>query len=227
MTSYVFIARALLIWNLCCAVGLCASPTPYDWSPWSSASSYRPANVLSATVWPQAVKRVAVLPLACGLSDVPADYFSAHDPIWRSALQGSHRAEFVAFSRSDLTRLTGRASVSTAQLLPPDFLERVAAFSGADAVAFLEVTSFNPYGTISIGFRARITEIASKGTLWALEDVIHLEETVVAQVVKDGLSRRETRSSTSSEMNGVRLTPTRAMGYVATAIAQTLPPRKS
>lgn len=220
------IARALLAWSMWLATGFSAPLDPYGWSPWSSSISYRPANVLSAPVWPAAVKRVAVLPVACGLADVPADYFSAHDPIWRAALQGSHRAEFVAVSRADLARWSGRSSFSTAQLLPPDFLERMAAFTGADAVAFLEVTSFSPYGAVSIGFRARITEVASKGTLWALEDVIHMDDTSVSQVAKDVLSRRETRSSAASELNGVRLNPSRAIGYVATAIAQTLPPRK-
>lgn len=207
-------------------VATAASPMGYNWSPWSSQAAYRPTNVHSAQIWPQAVKRVAVLPLACGLAEVPADYFSVHDPIWRAALQGSHRAEFVSVSRSDLMRWIGRSSVSTAQALPPDFLERVAAFTGADAVAFLEVTSFSPYGAISIGFRARITEVTFKGTLWALEDVIQMDDTSVSQVAKDVLSRRESRSSAASELNGMRLTPSRAIGYVATVIAQTLPPRK-
>jgi hypothetical protein len=217
----VFLAREALVVSVARA-----SVTPYAWSPWSSQLAYRPTNVLSAQVWPQAVKRVAVLPLACGLADVPVDYFSAHDPIWRAALQGSHRAEFVTVSRSDMARLSGRSSLSTSQLLPPDFLERVAALTGADAVAFLEVTSFSPYGSISIGFRARITEVVSKGTIWALEDVIQMDQSEVSQSVKDGLSRRESRSSVVSELNGVKITPSRAMSYVASAIAQTLPPRK-
>jgi hypothetical protein len=203
-----------------------ASPMSYDWSPWSSQAAYRPDNVLAVQIWPQAVKRVAVLPLTCGLAEVPADYFSAHDPIWRAALQGSHRAEFVSVSRADLLRWIGKSSVSTAEALPPDFLERLSAFTGADAVAFLEVTSFSPYGSISIGFRARITEVRFKSTLWAIEDVIQMDDTSVSQVAKDVLSRRESRSSTASELNGVRLTPSRAIGYVAAAIAQTLPPRK-
>lgn len=226
MRAFAVIARGCLVSSVCLATGFPAPLDPFGWSPWSSSISYRPANVLSATIWPVAVKRVAVLPLACGLVDVPADYFSAHDPIWRAALQGSHRAEFVSVTRADLVRWSGRSSVSAAQRLPPDFLERVAAFTGAEAVAFLEVTSFSPYGAVSIGFRARITEVASKGTLWALEDVIHIDETSVLQVAKDVLSRRETRSSSASELNGVRLTPSRAIGYVAGAIAQTLPPRK-
>lgn len=216
----------LLAWSSCLSAGMGASSTPYDWSPWSSGIAYRPANVLAAPVWPPLVKRVAVLPVACSLGDLPSDYFSAHDPIWRGSLQGSHRAEFVAVSRADLARLAGKASVSTVQPLPPDFLERVAAFSGSDAVAFLEVTSFNPYGSVSIGFRARITEVVSKVTVWAVEDVVHFDETAMAEVVKEGIARRETRSSLASEMSGVRLTPSKAVGYVATAIAKTLPPRK-
>jgi len=168
---------------------------------------------------------VVVLPVACSLSDLPADYFSAHDSIWRSALQASHRAEFVFLPRTELARLIGKTSISTSENLPGYFWEKLAAQTGADAVAFLEVTHFSPYGTIEIGFRSRITEIQTRHTIWAVEDVVKFDEASVSKVLRDGLNRKDTRSPISSELNGVRLTPSRAISYIAADVARTLPPR--
>jgi hypothetical protein len=73
---------------------------------WRTPPAYQPENIFAAKAWPVGVKRVAVLPVATLLADVPADYFSAHDPVWLSALQTSHRAEFVAVTRAELLRWT-------------------------------------------------------------------------------------------------------------------------
>jgi len=194
-------------------------------NPVQSKSVYRPGSLFAAPSWPSFVRRVVVLPVACGLTDLPADYFSAHDSIWRSALQASHRAEFVFLPRTELARLIGKTSFSTSENLPAYFWEKLVAHTGADAVVFLEVTQFSPYGTIEIGFRARITEIHSRVTIWAAEDVIQFDEVSVSQVLKDGLNRKDSRSPIASEVSGVRLTPSRAVGYIASDLAQTLPPR--
>ncbi len=111
---------------------------------WRTPPAYQPENILAAKAWPAGVKRVAVLPVATLLADVPADYFSSHDPVWLSALQASHRAEFVAVTRAELLRWTGRVSVSTTYPLPPDLLARIVEHTGAEAVAFLEVTHVSP-----------------------------------------------------------------------------------
>jgi hypothetical protein len=181
-----------------------------------SKSVYRPGSLFAAPSWPSYVRRVVVLPVACGLSDLPADYFSAHDSIWRSALQASHRAEFVFLPRTELARLIGKTSFSTSENLPAYFWEKLAAHTGADAVAFLEVTQFSPYGTIEIGFRARITEIHSRVTI---------DEASVSQVLNDSLKRKDSRSPIASEVSGVRLTPLKAVSYISSDLAQTLPPR--
>jgi len=186
---------------------------------------YRPGSVFAAPSWPGFVRRVVVLPVACGLAELPQDYFAVHDAVWRAALQSSHRAEFVFYSRRDLVRLIGRTSISTSESLPAYFWEKLAAETGAEAVAFLEVTHFAPYGSIEIGFRARISEVFSRVTIWAVEDVVKFDEASISKVLREGLSRKDSRSPIASEVNGVRLTPSRAVGYIASDLAQTLPPR--
>jgi len=200
-------------------------PKDFRESPVQPKSVYHPGSLFSAPSWPSSVRRVVVLPVACGLTDLPADYFSAHDSIWRSALQASHRAEFVFLPRTELARLIGKTSFSTSENLPAYFWEKLVAHTGADAVVFLEVTQFSPYGTIEIGFRARITEIHSRVTIWAAEDVIQFDAVSVSQVLKDGLNRKDSRSPIASEVSGVRLTPSRAVSYISLDLAQTLPPR--
>jgi hypothetical protein len=200
-------------------------PKDFSEPPVPPKSVYRPGSIFAAPSWPSFVRRVVVLPVACNLVDLPADYFSAYDSIWRSALQSSHRAEFVFLPRTELSRMMGKTSFSTSENLPAYFWEKLAVHTGAEAVAFLEFTQFSPYGTIEIGFRSRITEIQSRLTIWAVEDVVKFDEASVSQALRDGLNRKDSRSPVASEVSGVRLTPSRAVGYIASDIAQTLPPR--
>jgi hypothetical protein len=164
--------------------------------------------------------------VATFLADVPVDYFSAHDPVWLSALRTSHRAEFVAVTRAELLRWTGRMSFSTVYPLPPDLLARIVEHTGAEAVAFLEVTHFNPYGSQTIGLRGRIMELASNRALWAFEETIQADEAGTAQMFREGLGRQDHLLSSSSALAGIRISPIKIVTYVARVLVKTLPPRQ-
>jgi hypothetical protein len=193
---------------------------------WRTPPAYQPENILAAKAWPVGVKRVAVLPVATLLSDVPADYFSAHDPVWLSALQASHRAEFVSVTRAELLRWTGRMSFSTTYPLPPDLLARIVQHTGAEAVALLEVTHFSPYGSQTIGLRGRIMELTPNRAIWAFEETIQADEAGTAQMFREGLGRQDHLLSSSSSLAGIRISPIKIVTYVARVLVKTLPPRQ-
>ena len=204
-------------------------PIPYsgfEVQRWLSPPVYKPDNVLADKVWPVGVRRVAVLPVSTVLSDLPAEYFSAHDPVWLSALQGTHRAEFVAVTRAELLRWTGRMSFSATYPLPPDLMARIIAHTGAEAVAFLEVTHFSPYGSQSIGLRGRIMELAPNRAFWAFEETINADDSGTAQLFREGLGRKDHLLSPPSELAGIRISPMKIVSYVAQVIVKTLPPRQ-
>lgn len=193
---------------------------------WRTPPAYQPENIFAAKAWPAGVKRVAVLPVATLLADVPVDYFSAHDPVWLSALQASHRAEFVAVTRAELLRWTGRMSFSTTYPLPPDLLARIVEHTGAEAVAFLEVTHFSPYGSQTIGLRGRIMELSPSRAIWAFEETINADEAGTSQLFREGLGRQDHLLSAPSELAGIRISPIKIVSYVAQVIVKTLPPRQ-
>lgn len=193
---------------------------------WRTPPAYQPENIFAAKAWPAGVKRVAVLPVATLLADVPVDYFSAHDPVWLSALQASHRAEFVAVTRAELLRWTGRMSFSTTYPLPPDLLARIVEHTGAEAVAFLEVTHFSPYGSQTIGLRGRIMELAPNRAIWAFEETINADDAATAQMFREGLGRQDRLLSTSSALAGIRISPIKIVSYVSRVLVETLPPRQ-
>ena len=202
---------------------------PYDGfevQRWRTPPAYQPENIFAVKAWPVGVKRVAVLPVATVLADVPAEYFSAHDPVWLSALQSSHRAEFVAVTRAELLRWTGRMSFSTAYPLPPDLLARIVEHTGAEAVAFLEVTHFSPYGSQTIGLRGRIMELAQNRAIWAFEETIDADDAATAQMFREGLGRQDHLLSPNSALAGIRISPLKIVSYVARVLVQTLPPRQ-
>ena len=219
----------LLVTSGACA---CAAQRPaitfggFEVPRWRTPPAYQPENIFAATAWPVGVKRVAVLPVASLLVDVPADYFSAHDPVWLSALQTSHRAEFVAVTRAELLRWTGRRSFSTTNPLPPDLLARIVEHTGAQAVAFIEVTHLMPYGSQTIGLRGRITELAPNRAFWAFEETIQADEAGTAQMFREGLGRQDRLLSSSSALAGIRLSPIKIVTYVARVLVKTLPPRQ-
>ena len=193
---------------------------------WRTPPAYQPENIFSIKAWPAGVKRVAVLPVAAVLADVPVDYFSTHDPVWLSALQASHRAEFVAVTRAELLRWTGRMSFPTTYPLPPDLLARILEHTGAEAVAFLEVTHFSPYGSQTIGLRGRIMELAPNRAIWAFEETINADEAGTAQMFREGLGRQDHLLSPSSALAGIRISPIKIVSYVARVLVKTLPPRQ-
>jgi len=203
-------------------------PTPYsgfDLQGWVSPPVYKPENVLADRVWPVGVKRVAVLPVATVLTNLPAEYFATHDPVWLSALQGTHRAEFVAVTRAEMLRWTGRMSFSVTYPLPVDLLAKISEHTGAEAVAFLEVTYFSPYGAQSIGLRGRLMELAPNRAFWAFEETINADDAGTAQLFRKGLGLKDNLLSPTSELAGIRISPIKMVSYVAQLIVKTLPPR--
>ena len=182
---------------------------PYDGfevQRWRTPPAYQPENIFAVKAWPVGVKRVAVLPVATVLADVPA--------------------EFVAVTRAELLRWTGRMSFSTAYPLPPDLLARIMEHTGAEAVAFLEVTHFSPYGSQTIGLRGRIMELAPNRAIWAFEETIQADEAGTAQMFREGLGRQDHLLSANSSLAGIRISPVKIVAYVARVLVKTLPPRQ-
>jgi hypothetical protein len=116
-------------------------------------------------------------------------------------------------------------SFSTTYPLPPDLLARIVEHTGAEAVAFLEVTHFSPYGSQTIGLRGRIMELANNRAIWAFEETIHADEAGTAQMFREGLGRQDHLLSANSALAGIRISPVKIVSYVARVLVKTLPPR--
>ena len=230
MMTFQFCLRLALLLTAGASAGAAQWPSlpfgGFGLQRWLTPPAYQPENIFSIKAWPAGVKRVAVLPVATVLTDVPADYFSAHDPVWLSALQSSYRAEFVAVTRAELLRWTGRMSFSTTYPLPPDLLARIVEHTGAEAVAFLEVTHFSPYGSQTIGLRGRIMELVPNRAIWAFEETINADDAATAQMFREGLGRQDHLLSPNSALAGIRISPLKVVSYVARVLVQTLPPRQ-
>ena len=71
----------------------------------------------------------------------------------------------------------------------------------------------------------RILELAPNRPIWAFDETIHAAEAGTTQLFRDGLGRQDALLSPPSELAGIRISPTKIVGYIARVIVKTLPPR--
>ena len=129
----------------------------------------QPDNVfVAAPQLPDEVKRVAVLPLVCGepRTDL-AEGCSTLGPVLVSELIKAKKFEVVTIPPDELARLTGRADWTSEKVLPADFLDSLGKKYGCDAVLFCQLTEYQAYPPLAVGWRLRLVTVRGHKTLWA------------------------------------------------------------
>jgi len=110
--------------------------------------------------------------------------------------------------------------------LPHDFLERIAASTGADAVLFLDLTHYSPYAPLNMGIRAKLIRISDRSVIWAIDQTFSAADPAVANSARRHWMKAEP-TDTPVDMSATSLqNPSRFADYVLSASFQTLPPRK-
>jgi len=133
------------------------------------SSPYKPDNIfIAAPQLPGDLKRVAVLPLACG--ERRTDLVEGRDalgPALAAELIKAKKFEVVEVSPDELSRLTGRVEWTGEEVLPAGFLDSLQKKFGCDAVLFCQLTEFHAYPPLAVGWRLRLVAVRGQKTLWA------------------------------------------------------------
>jgi hypothetical protein len=136
------------------------------------SSPYKPDNIfIAAPQLPGDLKRVAVLPLACG--ERRTDLVEGRDalgPALAAELIKAKKFEVVEVSPDELSRLTGRVEWTGAEVLPAGFLDSLQKKFGCDAVLFCELTEFHAYPPLAVGWRLRLVAVHGQKTLWDADE---------------------------------------------------------
>lgn len=187
-------------------------------------SFYRPANFNGVKILPADMRRVLVLP-AYGGPVAEREAAAALDEALLVALQKTARFEVVTISREELQRRFGQQEFSSAAVLPRGFLEELGRIHGADAVLFVDLTLYQPYPPVAVGFRAKLATIQEVKIVWTFDDSFSSANPAVVNSLKRA-SRKEGSSAMPVDMSvGILQSPRRFASYAADAMFDTLPPR--
>jgi len=172
--------------TLFCAIVLLALTGCVDFSlaslPGNERPSFVPVNFRGDAKLPADLQRIAVLP-AHGGDTVTAESAAAMDAVLIQALQRQARFEVVAVSREDCRRLFGAESFASTDALPHGLLEKIAEKYAVDAVLFTDLTVYEAYRPISLGFRAKLATAREVRLVWAFDEVFSAsQDTMVTSV---------------------------------------------
>jgi hypothetical protein len=138
-------------------------------------------NTYQATpVLPAELRRVAVLPAAWeGSKSDLASGGETLEPLLRAELAKTRRFELVGVAPQDLRGLTGRLSWTGEETLPLDFFDSLRRVYGCDAVLFFQLTLYQAYAPLSVGWRMKLVDARTHQILWAVDEVFDAEQPAV------------------------------------------------
>jgi hypothetical protein len=198
----------------------CTTPALND--PARVGPFYQPTNVASDPTL-GGIRRVVLLPVWHG--DLASEETAQDlDPVFRQALQDQNRFEIVSFSREDLRRRFGQSSLSSAAPLPHDFIATVQRLFAADAVMFVDLTTFRPYHPLAIGVRSRLAAVGNLRLVWSFDNVFSADDPTVAAGARHYFLHSEHQGVPGDLTPAVLQSPLRFAAYVANATFVTLPP---
>lgn len=185
---------------------------------------YSPTNHAGEAVLPETLRRVVLLPVHTG-DAAGEETASTLDQILLTALQKQGRFEVVTLSRADCRRWFGATAYASTGVLPHDYLSRTAAKLGADAVIFVDLTNYQPYRPISVGFRAKLATASAVRIVWNYDEMISAGVMGVANTARRHYLQAD-RSGQPLDLSPTILqSPSRFAAFAAELMFQTLPPR--
>jgi hypothetical protein len=214
-------AAATLVWIL---TG-CSTPSPPNQPP--DGTFYIPSNVhRAAPVLPDTLRRVAVLPLVCDTANSEAIAGAAAlEPVLNSELVKTKKFELLFVSGETLREITGRSQWAAEEPLPKDFLEKLRASLGCDAVVFRRLTEYRPYPPVAVGWSLKLVDTQNATIWWAADEVFDADRPSVVNGARR-YQRQVDYAAGGSEDTARILNSPRTFGhYAASTLLATLPER--
>lgn len=215
---------ALLPALLALTLAGCASLKPDDAV---IGPDYLPANVYCAS--PQldkAMRSLVVLPLGAdaGISDSD-DGCVALEPVLRTQLERLRKFELTLVTPQQLHELTGRSLWSAEEELPGDFFTHLRQKFHCDGVLFCQLTQFQPYPPLALGWRLKLVDVESCQVVWAVDEVFDAREKPVANAARRYQQASQSFGSFAPDSQVILTSPGRFAGYSLEAALKTMPIR--
>ena len=174
---------------------------------------------------PAGVKRVAVLPLAIAENQAALEEGrNALQPILLTELLASARFEFVPVTPEQSRSWTGHAQWLTSDALPRELLDKVRTGTGAEAILFVQLTRYQPYPPVALGWRLQLLSAEPPRVLWAVDELFDAGDPPVAEAARE-YYRAHWGNQPAADPGTILASPRRFGQYTAAAMVKTLPER--
>jgi hypothetical protein len=200
----------------------CRTPSEFDSA--RNGPFFTPTNFQAAARLPVEIRRVIVLPVADD-GRLPEDTLDVLDTVLQTALGRAQRFELVPLSRPACARLAGARAIRSVDALPHDFLARLIADYAADAVLFVDVTSYSPYPPLALGLRAKLVRTDNSTILWAFDTIFSATDTSVVNAARRHWLDTAPAGTPADFSVTALQSPQRFAAYATSAAFATLPPR--
>jgi len=185
---------------------------------------FTPTNFSGDTRLPVSLHRVVMLPVYGG-TIVPPETASSIEDMFVAELQKTQRFEVVRISRPDCMRKFGAPDFSSVGVLPHDFLAALGRDYAADAVLFVDITSYRGYRPLLLGVRAKLATVEQTRLLWTFDEVFSAEDPLVGNSVRHFYGSADPSGIPLKSIQGALQSPGKFAAYVGAATFDTLPPR--
>jgi hypothetical protein len=210
---------AIALLTLAVSLAGCMHPEMRD--PARMGPFFTPKNVVGEpTVG--GIRRVVVLPLWVG-ADTPPESAAQLDEVFVSALQKQNRFEVVTLSRTECLRRFRAEALLSSSALPHNLLPDLQREFAADAVLFVDLTTFRAYKPLALGLRAKLAATADSRLVWSFDNLFAADDPATANGARNYFIDRD-RSVPADMTPSALQSPTRFAEYAATAMFGTLPP---
>ncbi len=186
-----------------------------------------PRNVfLAAPQLPKSLRTVAVLPLTADprLADGAAGIMTL-EPVLRGELTKQLRFELIFISPQQLREWTQRISWTSNDELPPSFFETLRRHVHCDGVMFSQLTQYQAYPPLSLGWHFKLVDGVSAQVVWAADEIFDSRDKAVSNSARRYQQASQTMGNTAPDSKIILTSPDRFAHYSAAALFGTLPPR--
>ncbi len=202
--------------------------------------SYKPTNFYRASdTLPANLRRVAILPLTVTIATGSGDFLEAGvetlEPLLYAELEKSKRFEVIPVTQQQMKQWTGQFGWRADEQLPPDLLKRLSELTGCDAVLFCQLTRYQPYQPLAVGWKFSLVETHNAGAttpndfkariLWSADEVLDSGDPTVTTGARAYYTQHLRNDAPSADAATMLNSPVRFGQYTLATLLATLPGR--
>jgi hypothetical protein len=200
---------------------------------------YKPSNIYKLNPWlsPQ-IRRVVLLPLT---TTTPTAFMTAgvetlEGDIYAELVK-TKRFEVIPVTREFMQQYTGRPSWRTDEELPANFFQRIHEATACDAVLFAQLTRFQPYQPLSVGWKFSLVQILPVPgptggpaeikfqTYWSADEMLDSGDPTVTTGARAYYNQHLRNEAPAADVSTMTSSPTRFGEYTLHTLLTTLPER--